>query len=55
MWQNLIFILVFLDSIFISISTVQNWNFDKASIDLLSESNTEPVKIKVLDETTNNL
>ena len=53
MRQNLIFISVFFNSIFFSFSIVQNWNFDNAAIDLLSESSS--FSIEVLEETTLNL
>ena len=53
MKNNLIFILLFLNSILISISVVHNWNFAESAIDLLSES--DSVSIKVIDETTNKL
>ena len=55
MKQNIIFILVFLNSIFFSISYVQNWNFQNSAIDLLSASDTASVSIKVLEETKDNL
>ena len=49
MKNNLIFILLFLNSILISICVVHNWNFDESAINLLSES--DSVSIKVIDET----
>lgn len=55
MKKNLIFILLFINSIIISICIVQNWNFQNSAIDLLSESDTASISIKVIDETTNNL
>ena len=55
MKNNLIFILLFLNSILISISVVHNWNFDESAIDLLSESDTASVSIKVIDEISNKL
>ena len=53
MKNNLIFILLLLNSILISICVVHNWNFDESAINLLSES--DSVSIKVIDETTNKL
>ena len=55
MEQNLIFILVFLNSIIISISLVQNWNFDNSAIDLLSASDTATLSFPVIEGTTDNL
>lgn len=53
MIHNLIFVLVFLNSIFISESVVHNWNFDNSALDLLSES--DSLSFKVIEETTNDL
>ena len=55
MKNNLIFILLFLNSILISICVVHNWNFAESAIDLLSESDTASVSIKVIDEISNKL
>ena len=55
MKKNLIFILLFINSLLISICVVQNWNFQNSAIDLLSESDTASISIEVIDETTNNL
>ena len=55
MKQNIIFILLFLNSLFISISIVHNWNFDNSAIDLLSASDTAFASIKVIEETKDNL
>ena len=53
MIHNLIFVLVFLNSIFISESVVHNWNFYNSALDLLSES--DSLSFKVIEETTNDL
>ena len=54
MEHDLILIITFLNIIFSSISVVQQWNLINSAIDLLS-SNTNPVKITVMDETTDDL
>ena len=51
---NLIFVIEFLNSIFFSISLVQQWNFFNSSIDLLSSSETASVNITVMNETKDN-
>ena len=50
---NLIFIIVFLNSIYFSINVVQQWNLFNSSIDLLSSASST-VNIKVFDESTAN-
>ena len=50
---NLIFIIVFLNSIYFSINVVQQWNLFNSSIDLLSSASST-VNIKVFDESTSN-
>ena len=52
---NLIFFIVFLDSIFFSYSLVQQWNLINSSIDLLSSSDTAYVNITVMNETKDDL
>ena len=55
MKKNLIFILLFINSLLISICVVQNWNFQNSAIDLLSESDTASISVTVIDEIANNL
>ena len=55
MKHNLIFLFALLNSIFFSICVVQNWNFDRSAIDLLSASDTATLSIPVIEETYDNL
>ena len=52
---NLIFIILFLDSIYFSISFVQQWNFFNTAIELFSPSDTSPINITAMDETKDDI
>ena len=53
MEYRFIFLIIFLNSLFLAFSVVQQWNFDNSAIDILASS--DSASIKVIEETTDGL